>query len=348
METDRKELLQALRRFGAAVRAQKTPRVELLESTGNMVTVDSTIRISPLVLDDFPALDFAAKPPHARLDAGDFAALVGEVAPAASKDEARPILTGCALEPGTGEITLTATDSYRLHTGTRPASVEQGWSAVVPARALVAAAKMAGRDPGEVTITVTDHHVVVASLAGRWWLGVRTIAGSFPSWRQLMPAGGLGVTVDAPAALADAVAAAKPWCLENAPVIVRMTAHGLTVEVHPAGIGNYGPVALEADVPADQVGAAIALNRSYLADALKATGGAELRWPVGSMGAPTALRPMMAVGNGIRALIMPVRLPASSEPQPEAVEAEAQAARAPLRQRASSSHHGAGCWWPQR
>ena len=48
------------------------------------------------------------------MDAPTFAEAVGQVARAASRDEARPMLTGVLLEVSREGLTLVATDSYRL------------------------------------------------------------------------------------------------------------------------------------------------------------------------------------------------------------------------------------------
>ena len=72
---------------------------------------EGALRLLPA--EDFPALQ---PPVGTRVVAGAavFAEAVGQVARAASRDEARPVLTGVLLEVSREGVTLVATDSYRL------------------------------------------------------------------------------------------------------------------------------------------------------------------------------------------------------------------------------------------
>src|SRR5204862_7806179 len=66
-----------------------------------------------LAAADFPRLTEIDRP-GVRLDAGGFAEALRQVVPAASRDDARPILTGVLLAASAGGLRLVATDSYRL------------------------------------------------------------------------------------------------------------------------------------------------------------------------------------------------------------------------------------------
>src|SRR5918993_2154008 len=72
---------------------------------------EGSLRLLPA--EDFPALQ---PPSGTRIvaEAPRFAEAVGQVARAASRDEARPVLTGVLLEVSREGVTLVATDSYRL------------------------------------------------------------------------------------------------------------------------------------------------------------------------------------------------------------------------------------------
>jgi len=59
---------------------------------------------------DLPALSQTA----GTVDGGDLAAAIGQVAPAASRDDTLPLLTGVNLEVDGETMTLAATDRYRL------------------------------------------------------------------------------------------------------------------------------------------------------------------------------------------------------------------------------------------
>src|SRR5213075_3067571 len=72
------------------------------------------------------------------LAANDFAEALRQVVPAASHDEARPILTGVLMAAEEGGLRLVATDSYRLAVRDLPGTsvLREGQKVLVPSRAL--------------------------------------------------------------------------------------------------------------------------------------------------------------------------------------------------------------------
>ena len=89
---------------------------------------------------DLPVLSLTA----GTVDGGDLAAAVGQVAPAASRDDTLPLLTGVNLEVQGETMTLAATDRYRLAVrdlAWSPGRPDISGSYLVPARTLVDAAR---------------------------------------------------------------------------------------------------------------------------------------------------------------------------------------------------------------
>jgi DNA polymerase III subunit beta len=89
---------------------------------------------------DLPVLSLTA----GTVDGGDLAAAVGQVAPAASRDDTLPLLTGVNLEVQGETMTLAATDRYRLAVrdlAWSPARPDVSGSYLVPARTLGDAAR---------------------------------------------------------------------------------------------------------------------------------------------------------------------------------------------------------------
>jgi DNA polymerase III subunit beta len=89
---------------------------------------------------DLPVLSLTA----GTVDGGDLAAAIGQVAPAASRDDTLPLLTGVNLEVQGETMTLAATDRYRLAVRDlpwTPGRRDVSGSYLVPARTLVDAAR---------------------------------------------------------------------------------------------------------------------------------------------------------------------------------------------------------------
>jgi len=94
---------------------------------------EGALRLLPA--EDFPGLQ---EPGGTRVeaDAGAFAVAVSQVARAASRDEARPVLTGVLVEVSREGCVLVATDSYRLAVRDLVASADGEAKAIVPERGL--------------------------------------------------------------------------------------------------------------------------------------------------------------------------------------------------------------------
>src|SRR5919206_226113 len=94
------------------------------------------------------------------VERGGFAEGVSQVSRAASRDEARPILTGVLLEVNREGLTMVATDSYRLAMRELTATAEGEAKALVPERALAEVGRAAGTDEkGEAELLI-DHSQV--------------------------------------------------------------------------------------------------------------------------------------------------------------------------------------------
>lgn len=115
---------------------------------------------------DLPALSQTA----GTVDGGDLAAAIGQVAPAASRDDTLPLLTGVNLEVDGETMTLAATDRYRLAVRDLPWSpgrANVSGTYLVPARTLLDAARTMA--PGvPVTIRLRSDRDRDAELAGEY------------------------------------------------------------------------------------------------------------------------------------------------------------------------------------
>lgn len=143
------------------------------------------LRVMPT--EDFPRLaEFEGD--AIKMPAGALAETVDRVARAASRDEVRPILTGILVSVEGEQLTMVATDSYRLcvkHTQLEQAPTT-AFEANVPARALRELARIVGQTGvEEVEIGLPGNQIVFR--AGTYVLSSRLIEGQFPSYRQLLP-----------------------------------------------------------------------------------------------------------------------------------------------------------------
>ncbi|HVB28098.1 MAG TPA: DNA polymerase III subunit beta [Mycobacteriales bacterium] len=268
-----------------------------------------------LPLEDYPAMP--AMPVGAGTVGSDaFAAAVSSVAIAANRDETLPVLTGVRLEIEGDQITLVATDRYRLAIRTlrwQPDDPQLSRTALVPARTLgeVARALTGG---AQVQIALTGagtgdggaDGIVGFAGAGRRTT-TRLIEGEFPKYRSLLPADVASRAEVATAPLVEAVKrVAIVATLERTPT-VRLTFRpdGLLLEAGGSDEAQASET-LPAAFDGEELG--IAFNATFLLDGLAA-----IDSDTACFAFTTPSRPAVLTGKADGAgdyiyLLMPIRL----------------------------------------
>jgi DNA polymerase III subunit beta len=147
----------------------------------------SRFHLRTLPADDFPRFPEPEGDPI-ELPAVALQETINRVARAASRDEARPVLTGVLVTTEGDQLTMVATDSYRLAVKRTKleAPVDNGLEANVPARALRELARLidaVGDEALRVWLTRNQALFRVGTVS----LSSRLIDGQFPNHRQLLP-----------------------------------------------------------------------------------------------------------------------------------------------------------------
>jgi len=147
----------------------------------------SHFHLRTLPADDFPRFPEPEGDPI-ELPGQALQETINRVARAASRDEARPVLTGVLVTTEGDQLTMVATDSYRLAVKRTKleTAVDNGLEANVPARALRELARLidaAGDEALRVWLTRNQALFRVGTVS----LSSRLIDGQFPNHRQLLP-----------------------------------------------------------------------------------------------------------------------------------------------------------------
>jgi DNA polymerase III subunit beta len=261
---------------------------------------EGTIRCLPA--EDFPVLQ---EPGGIRVsvNAGEFGATVAQVARAASRDEARPLLTGVLLEVSREGVTMVATDSYRLALRDLTATAEGEAKALVPERALSEAGRGAlAEEKGEVELFLEAGSV--AFRVGTLTLTSRLIEGEFPAYRALLPEDYESRLTASRQQLLDAVRRVGLLARESSPVKMEFNALGVRLSSSSPDLGGAVEV-VEAQYEGTEMTAAF--NPTYLSDGLTAVTGERVVVEVRD-----GLKPALVRGEGESYvyLVMPVKLPA--------------------------------------
>jgi DNA polymerase III subunit beta len=260
---------------------------------------EGALRLLPA--EDFPAIQ---PPSGTRIVAETvhFAEAVGQVGRAASRDEARPVLTGILLEVSREGVTLVATDSYRLAVRDLVASSAGEAKAIVPERALSEAGRAAQTmEKGDVEVFVDESQV--SFQVGPLMLTSRLIEGEFPNHRQLLPEQYESRLTVSRQQLIDAVRRVGLLARDTSPVRLEFNALGVKLSSSSPDLGQ-AVEAVEARYEGEDITAAF--NPTYLADGLAAASGESVRLEVRDGLKPGIIR---GESDEFTYLVMPVRLP---------------------------------------
>ena len=207
------------------------------------------------------------------VSADDFAAAVSQVAPAASRDDVTPVITGVLMDISDSAVVMMATDRYRV------ASREVAWStsgvgdeglhALVPSRTLSEIGKTFA-SAGNISITVNsggDRELVAFSSADRT-VTTLLIKGSFPPVTKLFPAETPDYAVVNTADLIEATRRVALVLEREAPLRYSFTGDGVALEA----LGSEQAQASET-IDGHLVGkeCVVSLKPQFLIDGLSAT-----------------------------------------------------------------------------
>ncbi len=261
---------------------------------------EGSLRLLPV--EDFPTLQEPSGT-TVTCEAGAFAEAVSQVARAASRDEARPVLTGVLLEVSREGVTLVATDSYRLAVRDLVATSGGEAKAIVPERAISEAGRAAATDEkGSVELLLDDAQV--SFKAGDLVLTSRLIEGEFPNYRQLLPDTYESRLEVSRQQLMEAVKRVGLLARDTTPVRLEFNALGVKLSSSSPDVGQ-AVEAVEARYEGEEL--TVAFNPNYLADGLAAATGETVKVEVRD-----GLKPGIVRGDddAFTYLVMPVRLPA--------------------------------------
>ncbi|HEX3042634.1 MAG TPA: DNA polymerase III subunit beta, partial [Solirubrobacterales bacterium] len=174
------------RLFAEVARSLADPTVEIesreAERDVEIRSGGSSFHLRVLPAEDFPNLPQPQEDPGLKIPAAALEQSIELVARAASRDDMRPVLTGVFVSASGKEMTMVATDSYRLAVKRTELEAELSGEleANIPARALRELGRiLAVEEAGAAEITLLPNQAVF--VAGAITLSTRLIDGQFPN-----------------------------------------------------------------------------------------------------------------------------------------------------------------------
>ena len=296
------------RLFAEVARSLADPTVEVetreAEHDVEIRSGSSSFHLRVLPAEDFPKLPEASAESRLKIAAAALGASIELVARAASRDDMRPVLTGVFVTGSGSEMTMVATDSYRLAVKRTELEGDLGGEieANIPARALRELARiLTSEGIEEVEISLLPNQAVFE--AGSITLTTRLIDGQFPNFRQLLPE---SYEHDVRLPREDLLEVARrvsQLAQRNAPLRFSFASGELTVAAETPDVGDATetmPAAFEGE-PLE-----IGFNPEFLKEGIESVAGEEILVRLISPLRPGLLQPVE--GDDFRYLVMPIRL----------------------------------------
>jgi DNA polymerase-3 subunit beta len=271
------------------------------ESVVHVASGSASYTLHTYNAEDFPRLPELDDAQTFSVDREALLETIARVARAASRDEARPVLTGVLVQFTGDKLVMAATDSYRLAVKETPlTSPAPELEAIVPSRALQELSRVAG-DGEEIAVGVQENQVLFS--VGGVWLTTRRIDGQFPNYRQLLPETFEHELTVARGELLDVVRRAAVMIQRATPLQLRFADGEVTVVARTHEVGESKesmPVAYNGE-PLE-----IGFNAEFLREGLESVEGDDVRLKLISPLRPTVLTDE---GEDFTYLVMPIRLP---------------------------------------
>ena len=256
--------------------------------------------------------------PNPELDGGaefnvkDLKEIIRQVVFSASTDDARPVLTGVLLVIEGNKLIMAAADGFRLSVREAELSqaVEAPIRAIIPARALMELARVAGDGDEIVTMLLPEGRGQVIFRMKNIELSSQLIEGNFPEYQQIIPGSHTTRTVVSTNAFLKAC--------KQAEIFAREGSHIARVNVIPGN--EMQPGTIEISAQSEETGSSevfvdatiegdavlIAFNVRYLREALDVISTPNVALETTAAAAPGVLRPLSE--EGFLHVIMPMHL----------------------------------------
>ncbi len=291
----------------------KPVEVAAVGSHLELVCGSARFTLPTMPVEDYPTLP--EMPATAgTVEAGTFAAAVGQVAVAAGRDDTLPLLTGVRVEIEGDTMTLLATDRYRLairELTWRPDLPDASLAALVPAKTLADTAKTLGSLGGSVTVALSRGGAgegMIGFMGGPRRTTSRLLDGDFPKVRNLLSdthAATARITISA---LIEVVKRVSLVAERTSPIRLSFSEDGLIVEAGSSEDARASE-AMDCVYTGDPI--QVAFNHTYLLEGLAVMGSPNVVLGVNDPRKPATLSPADADGEiipGYRYVIMPIRI----------------------------------------
>ena len=281
-----------------------------------LTSLSGSYQMRGMLADDFPELPMVESGMTLKLEAAGLVQALKGTLFASSSDEAKQLLTGVHLRFNDRSLEAAATDGHRLavlqvddalQVAAEGADDESTFAVTLPARSLREVERLMNGWRSEDPVSLFCDRGQVVFLAADQMVTSRTLEGTYPNYRQLIPDGfsrslamdrrGLIAALERIAVLADQHNNVVKFSTQPDQGVVQLSADAQDV--------GSGSESLAAELTGDAI--QIAFNVRYLLDGLKATAGDRVILHCNAPTTPAVLQPQGET-EGFTYLVMPVQI----------------------------------------
>ena len=281
-----------------------------------LTSLSGSYQMRGMSADDFPELPMVESGMTLKLEAAGLVQALKGTLFASSSDEAKQLLTGVHLRFNDRSLEAAATDGHRLavlqvddalQVAAKGADDESTFAVTLPARSLREVERLMNGWRSEDPVSLFCDRGQVVFLAADQMVTSRTLEGTYPNYRQLIPDGfsrslamdrrGLIAALERIAVLADQHNNVVKFSTQPDQGVVQLSADAQDV--------GSGSESLAAELTGDAI--QIAFNVRYLLDGLKATAGDRVILHCNAPTTPAVLQPQGET-EGFTYLVMPVQI----------------------------------------
>lgn len=149
----------------------------------------SSTEIKGIDAQEFPPMPASDPAEGVQVKTGDFKEMIAQVAFAASSDEARPVLQGVQTIVSGSEVSLAATDGFRISVrkADLPEPAQKPLAMIIPARALTELSRIAQDPDGMLSLIAQPGRGQVIFRMQSAELVSQLIDGNFPDYKVIIP-----------------------------------------------------------------------------------------------------------------------------------------------------------------
>ncbi len=258
-------------------------------------------RLNGVSASEFPSLPQLKNTTQIKLESKTLKNLIDKVLVSVSIDESRPVLAGVYFNIDNQQLTMAATDSYRLSEVNTKVAVIKNISCIIPARTVIEIQRLiSAEEVKEVEFKISESEA--SFKIGDSELISQLTDGKYPDYKKIIPTNSATSIICDKAQLIEAVKISSVFARESSHSISLVSkSKELTINAQTSEVGEN-----VINLPIQQKGkdSEISINAKYLSDILNVINNESILIELNDKLDPMVVRPEK--GNEIH-IIMPLR-----------------------------------------